>query len=155
MTGPEHAQSPPEKQTRAISREEADRLIADAVLHLPSRRAAKRLLNLYEQSGPPVAVFLTFEGVDPGAENFEEQFHGNYFGSFTRDEVIQTGIEIAELDVALERFLDDQGLPENALDWDYDAIWPFIRDRHLLVEEGEYFHVFDAGLVWPEKEADR
>lgn len=152
MANPEQAASPPERRMKSITKSEADLVMAKMLARLPTRKAAKRLLALYEQVGSPAAVFISFEGVNPAAEDIEQQFHGHYFGSYTRDEVIETGIEIAELDVALERFLEDQGLPEGALDWDCDAIWPFIREQHLLVQEGEYFHVFDAGLIWPEKE---
>lgn len=154
MTSPEQALPRPEQQVRTITKAEADRLIAEAVSQMPTRRAAKRLQDLYEQSGPPVAIFLSFKDVDPAAEDIEQQFHGHYFGSYARDEVIQTGLEIAELDVELERFLLDRGLPDNALDWNFDALWPVIREQHLIVQEGSYFHVFDAGLVWPEKEAE-
>lgn len=154
MNSPERATSPPERRMKSITKAEADRLVAEVVLRLPTRRAAKRLLALYEQVGSAVAAFISFEGISPAAEDIEQQFHGHYFGSYSRDDVIETGIEIAELDVALERFLEDQGLPESALDWDYDSIWPFIREQHLLVQEGDYFHVFDAGLVWPQKEVE-
>jgi len=154
MNSPERATSPPERRVKSITKAGADRIVAEAVLRLPTRKAAKRLLNLYEQSGPPVAAFLQFQDVDPAAEDIERQFHGHYFGSYTRDEVIQTGLEIAEYDVALQRFLEDQGLPDAALDWDFDALWPVVREQYLLVQEGEFFHVFDAGLVWPEQEAE-
>lgn len=154
MNSPERATSPLERRMKSITKAEADRMVAEAVLRLPTRRAAKRLLNLYEQVGSPLAAFISFEGVNPAAEDIEQQFHGHYFGSYTRDEVIQTGLEIAEYDVALQRFLEDQGLPDTALDWDFDALWPVVREQYLLVQEGEYFHVFDAGLVWPEKEAE-
>lgn len=152
MTSPEQAPTPAERQVRTVSKAEADRLIAELMPHMPTRRAAKRVQDLYEQSGPPVAVFLHFENVNPAAEDIEQQFHGYYFGSYTRDEVIQTGLEIAELDVELERFLLDRGLPEDALEWNFDALWPVIRDQYLIVQEDSFFHVFDAGLIWPEKE---
>ncbi len=148
MTSPE--QTPGAEHGRdlpTISRDEADRLIEELMPLMPTRRAAKRIQDLYEQSGPPVAVFLYFEDVNPTAEDIEQQFHGYYFGSFTRDEVIQTGIEIAEYDVALERFLLDRDLPEDAADWNFDALWPVIRDQYLIVQEGNYFHVFDSSLM--------
>jgi hypothetical protein len=154
MSGPEQAPSPPEQRMKSITKAEADLVMAKMLTRLPTRKAAKRLLNLYEQVGSPVAAFLQFQDVDPAAEDIERQFHGHYFGSYTRDEVIQTGLEIAEYDVALQRFLEGQGLPDAALDWDFDALWPVVREQYLLVQEGEYFHVFDAGLVWPEKEAE-
>jgi hypothetical protein len=154
MANPEHATSPPERRMKSITKAEADLVMAEMLTRLPTRKAAKRLLNLYEQFGAAVAAFLQFQDVNPAAEDIEQQFHGHYFGSYTRDEVIQTGLEIAEYDVALQRFLEDQGLPDAALDWDFDALWPVIREQYLLVQENEYFHVFDAGLVWPENETD-
>jgi len=135
-----------------ISRDEADRLIEDLMPLMPTRKAAKRVRDLYEESGPPVAVFLYFEDVNPTDEDIEQQFYGHYFGSYTRDEVIQTGLEIGEFDVALDRFVHEHGLPDNALDWNFDALWPVIRDRHFLVQEGDYFHVFDAVLASTDEE---
>lgn len=147
MSGPEQARAPSPQELPSITKAEADSVIAELLVQLPTRRAAKRVLELYEQSGSPVAVFLGFEGIDSAAEDIEQQFHGYYFGAFTRDEVIETGIEIAEYDVELERFLLDLHLPDNALEWNFDALWPVIRAQYLLVQEDHYFHVFDADLT--------
>lgn len=150
MTAPER-HNPPEQERDlpTISRDEADRLIADLLPLMPSRRATRRIQALYDRAGPPVAVFLYFEDIDPTVEDIEQQFDGCYFGRFTRDEVIQTGIEIGEHDVALEQFLEERALPTNAADWDFDALWPTIRDQYYLVREDHYFHVFDAGFATP------
>lgn len=147
MSGPEQARAPSPEELPSITKAEADKQIAELLLQLPTRRAAKRVLQLYEQSGSPVAVFLSYSNINPAGEDIEQQFHGHYFGSYTRDEVIQTGIEIAEHDVALEGFLLDRGLPDNAAEWNFDALWPVIRDDYLIVQEDHYFHVFDSDLI--------
>jgi len=147
MNGPEFGPAPGERKLSTISKSEADRLVAELLPLMPTRRAAKRIQELYEQSGSPVAVFLYFEDVNPAADDIEAKFHGSYYGSYTRDEVIQIGIEIAGYDVELERFLEERGLPERALDWDFDALWPAIREQYFLVQEDHYFHVFDAALA--------
>lgn len=155
MNGPEHA--PDTERGRdlpTINRDEADRLIEDLMPLMPTRRAAKRLQELYEQVGPPLAVFLYFEDINPTAEDIEEQFHGNYFGSYTRDELVDIGMEVLGYDQRLGAFLEANGLPDNAVSWNPEAVWPLIRDSHHLVQEDHYFHVFDAGLAWPEKETD-
>lgn len=155
MTNPEHI--PNSEQARdlpTISRDEADRLIADLMPLMPSRKAAKRVRDLYDQSGSPVAVFLYFEDVNPAAEDIEEQFHGNYFGSFTRDELVDVGMEVLGYDERLGEFLEANGLPDDALSWNPEAVWPLIRDSHHLVQEEHYFHVFDATLA-PNPEVDQ
>jgi len=155
MTNPERTvHSEQERDFPTISRDEADRLIADLMPLMPTRKAAKRIRDLYDEAGPPVAVFLYFEDVDPAAEDIEQQFHGNYFGSYTRGELIEIGLEVLGYDERLGEFLRTNGLPENALSWNPDAVWPLIRDSHHLVQEEHYFHVFDATLA-PSQEADQ
>ena len=126
----------------SITKAEADQVMEGVYFSMPTRAAQKRLRGLYEQAGAPLAAYLGFEGVDPTAEDIERQFYGSYLGSYSRDELIDLTIEMFELDVRLERFLEESALPPAALDWNLDAMWPKVAASHYLVQEGDVFHVF-------------
>jgi len=154
---PEHEHEHEHDQL-TISRDRAERIMHGFYADMPTRKAVRRLADLYERLGPPFAIFLTFPGVDAATDDIEQQFHGHYFGSHSRDEVIQTGLEFGDHEVALERFLEERGLPDDALDWNFDALWPALREQFFMVREDHYFHVFDSVLAPPpanEQEADQ
>ena len=52
--------------------------------------------------------------------------------------------ELADLDWAphLQRFLVEEGIPENVLVWDYDAFERLFRGVFDVVEVGDEIHVF-------------
>lgn len=131
---PEHKL--PGHESITVTREVIDRL-TDGTDKL-------RVLEGVLKNGSPFAAYLTLPDIDPHDPKLIDRFKDVYIDSYgTLDLFIDDQIEDLGWDRALEQFLNTEGIPQDVLHWDREALVRQISSMYDIREIDDWWHFFD------------